>query len=91
MLEPLRLMDDQNIKLIQLQMTVEKERGISKTVQGTLQDTIYVISRNLQHREQELKVLHQRAEDQLITNKQQVNILEGSPSSKGSMCSLVNR
>lgn len=93
MLEPLRLMDDQNMKMIELQTTVEKQRGISEIAagyQGTLQDTIFVISRNLHHREQELKVLQQRAEEQLITNKQQVNILDGSSSSKGSTCYLIN-
>ncbi|KAG0619745.1 hypothetical protein M758_4G161800 [Ceratodon purpureus] len=92
-LEPLRLMDDQNMKMIELQTTVEKQRGISEIAagyQGTLQDTIFVISRNLHHREQELKVLQQRAEEQLITNKQQVNILDGSSSSKGSTCYLIN-
>lgn len=78
-LDPLRLMDDQNMKLINLQTKVEEQLDNSKTPQ----ETISVVPRNLRKREQELEILQQRTEKKLITNKQQVNILGGSSTSKG--------
>lgn len=67
----MRLMQDQAKQVHKLQTKLEQEKEVSKT----LKKTVSVVSRNLQLRETEVKVLHTRAEEQFIKNKQQVDRL----------------
>lgn len=67
-LDPMRAMDEQFKKVLDLQTTVEKETAVSKT----LKKTVTAVARNLWLREKELGVLQQRSEQQMTEHKQRV-------------------
>ena len=67
-LDPMRVMQEQFEKVLDLQTTVEKEKAVSKT----LKKTVTAVARNLRLRENELGVLQQRAEQQMTEHKQRV-------------------
>lgn len=67
-LDPMRAMQEQFEKVLDLQTTVEKEKAVSKT----LKKTVTAVARNLRLREKELEVLQQRAEQQMTEHKQRV-------------------
>ncbi len=69
-LEPMHRMHDQDKKVLKLQSKVDREKEVCET----LKKTVSTVCHNLVLREQELKVLRKRAEEQSIRNKEEVAI-----------------
>jgi citrate lyase gamma subunit len=67
-LEPMHRMHDQDKKVLKLQSKVDREKEVCET----LKKTVSTVCHNLVLREQELKVLRKRAEEQSIRNKEEV-------------------
>lgn len=61
-------MHDQDKKVLKLQSKVDREKDVCET----LKKTVSTVCHNLVLREQELKVLRKRAEEQSIRNKEEV-------------------
>ncbi|ERN18678.1 protein SUPPRESSOR OF GENE SILENCING 3 homolog [Amborella trichopoda] len=70
--EPLKKMDEDNQELLSLHRKVSKEIEHSKT----LEETCNVIGQNLRIREQEIKIIRQRATEQLEESKEEMDYLD---------------